>query len=204
MNRSFIEKEKTAEQFYQIPAVKKRLESENPIKGAFELAYFDTQRTLRGLGKNENRKCIKQEIFTIVSEFYNDLSVNFTYYSLRDYDGSFFITSDKIISVGKKYGFEIHFGQAQKIINMFFKYMLLVDERLNLHLNYFHVPLDGVILGGIAKRKEYGDLCSYAKTSMPWSKMEDRKTYMALQNGLREKYDAPIIFEFNVWETWNK
>lgn len=63
MNTILLQKEKAAAEFYNIPAIKKRLESDNPIRGAYELAYFDTQRTLCGISKNPNRKKIKQEIF---------------------------------------------------------------------------------------------------------------------------------------------
>lgn len=112
---------------------------------------------------------------------------------------------DKILSVGEKNGYKIYFGQAQKIINMFFKYMLLVDERLNCHLNYFHVPCDGVILKGLARNQEYSaELRAYAKACMPWSKMEDIKIYMQLQKELRELYEFPIIFEFSYWPDWKK
>lgn len=205
MNNILLQKHKSVQDFYEIRIVKKHLESEDPVKGAFELAYFDTQRTLRGIGQNENRKTIKQGIYDIISKWYLSLAEHFENYSLRDYDGSFMICCREIIAVGEKYQFTIHFGQAQKLINMFFKYMLLVDERLNLHLDYFHVPFDGIILNGIAKNKGYDlEMRSYAKKCMPWSKMEDVTTYMSLQDELRELYEYPIIFEFEAWNKWKK
>ena len=41
-------KEKGAQDFYNIPAVNKKLLGQDPIRGAFDLAYKDTQRTMWG------------------------------------------------------------------------------------------------------------------------------------------------------------
>lgn len=189
--------------FYNTPIVKRRLESHDPVRGAFECAYFDTQRTFRGMGKVEAREQIKQEIFEIVKHFYEQVSKNFVYYQLADFDGAHNGYCNRIIEVGNKYDFTIYYGQAQKIINMFFKYILLVDERLNVHLNYFHVPLDGIILGGIVDH--YADnstLVQAAKKCMPWSKISDSADYRAVQNELRKLHECPIVFEFTVWKDW--
>lgn len=203
MNNELLQKDSAVSEFYQIPAIKKRLESVDPVRGAFELAYYDTQRTLRGIAKNPNRKQIKQEIFGIISNWYKDIAKYFPSYSLRDFDGVFLMVCNSIIEVGDKFGHKIYFGQAQKIFNMFFKYMLLVDERLNCNINYFHIPLDNVILKGIVKRSEYScEIRRYAKGCMPWSKMEKSDFYMAIQEDLRKMYECPIIFEFKVWNEW--
>ena len=210
MTNNLLKEHESMRDFYNITAVKKRLESDDPVRGALELAYFDTQRTLRGIGKNPNRKEIKQQLFEIVLRWYLDVVEHFEHYSLRDFDGTFMLRCNEIIECGKQGNHVIHFGQAQKIVNMFFKYMLLVDERLNLHLNYFHVPLDSVMLKGIIKNfKDNAELVLCAKQCMPWSKMEmplgngcEDNFYMRLQDELRKVYENPIIFEFEVWNKW--
>lgn len=205
MNNEFLQMDDAISAFYNIPKIKSMLESDDPVRGAFELAYYDTQRTLRGIGKNPNRKQVKQEIFDIISNWYKDIAENFASYSLRDFDGTFLIACKSIIEVGDKYGHKFYFGQAQKIFNMFFKYILLVDERLNSNINYFHIPLDGIILEGIAKRSEYcSGLRQYAKGCKPWSKMETSDFYMAIQENLRKMYDCPIVFEFKAWNEWKR
>lgn len=194
---------KEAVDFYNTPIVKRRLESENPVRGAFECAYFDTQRTFRGMGKVAQREQIKQEIFEVVEKFYNQLVKDPQHWSLKDFDGSHVMSCKEIIAVGSKYNFTIYFGQAQKIINMFLKYILLVDERLNLNLCYYHVPLDGVILNGIIKNEtDKPTLPPLAKKCLPWSKIDDYENYIALQKELRESYAFPIIWEFTVWQKW--
>lgn len=189
--------------FYNTPIVKRRLESKNPVRGAFECAYFDTQRTFRGMGKVPQREQIKQEIFEVVERFYNMIIKDFGCWSIADFDGTHKLYCEKIIAVGGKYNFTIYFGQAQKIINMFFKYILLIDERLNEHLNYFHVPLDSVILNGIIKNEtDKPTLTPLAEKCLPWSKINCFELYIFLQDELRKFYDCPIIWEFTVWAKW--
>lgn len=210
MANKLLQEHKSMQDFYDIPAIKKRLESGDAVRGAFELAYFDTQRTMHGMGKNPQRKEIKQKIFEIVSAQYRDVSENFEHYSLRDFDGMFMMSCGYIVKCGEEHDQKIYFGHAQKIMNMFFKYMLLVDERLNLHLNYFHVPLDSVMLQGMVEHfKDNAEIVFYAKKCMPWSKMDinvgyaDKDNYyMRLQDCLRKIYENPIIFEFDTWEQW--
>ena len=202
MNKELFQKYLAVKAFYETPAVKKRLESEDTVRGAFELAYFDMQRTLKGIGKNPNNNNIKQKVFEIIYQFYDDVSKNFEFYSLRDYDGSIGIIFNEIISSSAELGHKFTVGQAQKVTNMFFKYMLLVDERLNIHLNYFHVPFDSVILNGLMSKEYSAEIRTYAKECTPWSKMKDFKHYMELQDALRDLYEYPIIFEFDVWNKW--
>lgn len=204
---SLLKGNQAAEEFYNNSLVKSRLESDDPVRGAFNGAYGDAQRTMRGIGKNANNKQIKDELFKIVSDFYNDVAKNFSHYSLRDFDGSFCITCTKMIETSQQLGFAITFGQAQKIVNMFFKYMFLIDERLNIHAEYLHIPFDSIILNGIANDDSYSAaMRKVAKCLMPWSKMamDDYKAYMLLQDYLREKHSIPIIFEFDAWNKWKK
>ena len=202
MNESLFKISSAVKDFYEIPAVRKKLESNDAVRGAFELAYYDNQRTLKGIGKNPNNKLIKQTIFEILSKFYKDLSESFNHYSLRDYDGTLRMVYDKIVSASTELGHGFSYGQAQKVTNMFFKYMLLVDDRLNRYLNYFHVPLDSIILNGIANGAYSAEIRAYAKACMSWSKIEDFGTYMSLQDALRSLYENPILFEFEVWSQW--
>lgn len=198
MNKFFIGFDE-AVKFYNTPIIKRRLESSDPVRGAFECSYFDAQRTFRGISKLPERARIKQEIYLIISSFYKDIVQNFSDYTLRDFDGTHLITCDKIISVGSKYGFVFCVGQVQKILNMFFKYILLIDERLNTHLDYFHIPLDGVILNGIIQHETKSPLLpQIAKKCIPWSKINDYGNYMALQEELRKNYNCPIVSEFNM------
>ncbi len=201
MNKDLLQKYSAVHDFYNISAIKKRMEGE-PVKGAFELAYSDVKRTLRGIGGNKNNLKIKQGLYDILTNLYNDIHNNFECYSLRDYDGSLQLGFLKIKALGDSCDQYITFGQAQKIVNMFFKYMLLADEKLNIHLNYFHVPLDSVMLNGIARGKFSQELRDCAKDFMPWSKSEKLQSYMRLQDGLRELYENPIIFEFKAWSKW--
>ena len=196
-------KEEGAKDFYADPAVTKKLSSANPVRGAFELAYKDMQRTMWGMSKNPNNKKIKEEIFGIVENFYKDYAENIQHYSIQDFDGTHMGRCSAIVEVAKEYGFDqFHIGQAQKIINMFFKYIALVDDRLNEHLNYLHIPLDGVILNGIKENFCNTKIAELAVKCQPWSRISDYKVYLDMQQALRESFSCPIIFEYNNWGRW--
>lgn len=198
-----LAKEKGAVSFYNNPIVKRKLESEDPIRGAFELAYFDTQRTFRGLLKCENRKVIKNRIYEIIKDFYNDYANNILHYSKKDFDGTFKFKCEAIIKTGKDNGYaEIHLGQCQKLLNMFFKYIALIDDRLNAHLDYLHIPLDSIMLNGFQDVYKSHKIATYAKKCIPWSKIEEWDTYLGLQSELRGIFACPIIFEYNTWDIW--
>lgn len=203
MNQTLM-KEKGAKNFYDILEIKKKLSGIEPVRGAFELAYRDTQRTMRGMGKNSNNKKIKEEIFEIVVEdFYKNYAENIQHYSIQDFDGKFALSCYNIIEVAKKYSFtQLYFGQAQQIVNMFFKYIALVDDRLNLHLNYLHVALNNTTLNGMKGLFNQTKIAELTDRCKPWSKLEDWETYYNIQKTLREQVSCPIMIDYNNWEKW--
>ncbi|MGN0813714.1 MAG: hypothetical protein ACI4MH_00600 [Candidatus Coproplasma sp.] len=202
MNTELLWNQPEVYEFYNIPIIKRRLDSADPVRGAFENAYFDCQRTLRGMGKNPHRKEIKEFIYTVVTEFYYNMIHVRKDFPREAFDVSLVDSCYKIINGVKEYGYDVSLGQAQKIINMFFKYVLITDERVNDIISYLHVPLDGVILRGIAGSEEFGSLCDTARSLMPWSKFNDEEKYMELQNGLAYMFGNRILWEFVAWKSW--
>jgi len=93
-------------------------------------------------------------------------------------------------------------GQAQKWINMAFKYaFVLGEQRLPGFLNLFefcHVPLDNVILGQV--RRRYGQ--DWRKPA--WSKISDYDAYLEKQIWFRRSFKwAPLHVEFLLWQGAN-
>ena len=64
-------------------------------------------------------------------------------------------TCEYVMSVLKTLYKDIHYGKAQKIVNMTFKYLYcLVDENKRSYFDYCHIPLDSVILDWIWSQNE--------------------------------------------------
>lgn len=89
-------------------------------------------------------------------------------------------------------------GQAQKWINMTFKYLHLLDypEVQNVY-EYCHVPIDSYML----------TITGYTM-SKAWSKLDSYGEYIKYQIWFREKYpnDIPLDREFYLWleESWKQ
>lgn len=114
MNTLLLNSQPAVKEFYSIPIIKKRLDSADPVRGAFEAAYFDCQRTLRGMSKNPNRKDIKEFIYMVVTGFYNNMIHVRKDFPSEAFDLNLVGSCYKIIDGVKGYGYDISLGQAQK------------------------------------------------------------------------------------------
>jgi hypothetical protein len=90
-------------------------------------------------------------------------------------------------------------GQAQKWLNMAFKYVHVFGEE---HLPGFgglyafgHVPLDNIMLRQLAR---YGA----PRLPGPWSRLRDYKDYFGFQEWIRQHFPgaAPLAVEFHLWQ----
>jgi len=82
-------------------------------------------------------------------------------------------------------------GQAQKWINMTFKYLHLLDyEKVNGVYEYCHIPIDSYMLNA-----------TNYHMSKPWSKLDDYEEYLNYQEWFRETYkdEIPLDAEFYLW-----
>lgn len=114
----------------------------------------------------------------------------------EEYDTKHLKICFDIISIYRNGGMDLHYGQAQKWVNMFMKYQcILGDNTAQRMIPFLHIPIDNVILK-VAKTK-FG-IIPKAKTC--WSKF-DKETYVDLQLQLRDSLngETPIIWEFKAW-----
>ena len=82
-------------------------------------------------------------------------------------------------------------GQAQKWINMTFKYLHLLDyPQLENIYEYCHIPIDSYML----------NITNYTMHTA-WSKLNDYHEYLKYQNWFRDKYpnNIPLDKEFYLW-----
>ena len=198
MNPSILQ-QKSVTDFYSM--VKGNLESGNPEINACNLAYNDVKRTLRGFGKCSEKDRIKlriQELLQteLLSFFQNPVTEN-------SFDERHFLVCKKM----KDIFFGCHtltFGQAQKWLNMFFKYMYLADKRMNRLLPYLHIPIDNVMLNGIERSNYPGTIGQYVPKCRPWSRLDDYAVYIGFQRAFRRLFEKPLLQEFYLWNRWRQ
>jgi hypothetical protein len=88
-------------------------------------------------------------------------------------------------------------GQAQKIINMSFKYIFCCEDIRDTKMAYFswcHMPLDNVILNNLGMR------------GLVWNSITDRDLYTMIVEYSRNKYDNCnlLLKDFEIWKPNNK
>lgn len=145
------------------------------------------------------------------------------YNSQEEFDEWHYSTCDIVMTALRKNFADIHYGKAQKIVNMTFKYLYcIVNDKNENNYIYCHMPLDSVILDWIWDNKS---IMPYeAINTMPkklqhgyfdsWSNLEyngncnltgcgNRYSYMFYQHLIRkfceDKEITPLQLEFLVW-----
>ena len=158
------------------------------ISLAMTKAYRDLMRTIRGFANNpEHDTIIKNARLTLHASITSMLSSKID--SQAEFDALHETACHDLISSFCEQIFTI--GQAQKWINMTFKYLHLLDypEVQNVY-EYCHIPIDSYMLS----------VTNYTM-SKPWSKLNNYGEYLDYQNWFRKKYpnDIPLDKEFYLW-----
>ena len=155
---------------------------------AIEKAYKDLQRTIRGFSNHSEhdiisrtaRQTLHASVTAILSAEINSQS---------EFDRLHKTACYNLISSFKGQLFTV--GQAQKWVNMTFKYLHLLDyPQVQRVYEYCHVPIDSYILNAT----------NYTMIQA-WSKLDDYHEYLGYQNWFRKKYpnDIPLDKEFYLW-----
>lgn len=113
----------------------------------------------------------------------------------------------------------ITYGQAQKWINMMLKHMLIMNlwKNINKHKEYFHIPIDSIIIYIACKLIEKGETISLPKTNdkgtltsekvLSWNNWSNEKSnpiYKNFQDDiknyiLKTDYKTVIDWESDMW-----
>ena len=104
---------------------------------------------------------------------------------------------ERIIALYGEEGIGLAYGQAQKWVNMFFKYMCVLEPgAVEPIFDKLHIPIDGIIIGIAVKNKVFK---RPVKAWSRWSK-EEYLGYRARINDYIAQGDwAPMAWEFRVW-----
>lgn len=155
---------------------------------AMTKAYRDLMRTIRGFAYNPDhdtiirnaRQTLHASVITILFAEIN---------TQAEFDELHKAACNELISAFSGQTFTV--GQAQKWLNMTFKYLHLLDypDVQNVY-EYCHIPIDSYML----------NITNYTM-SKAWSKLNDYSEYLEYQTWFRNTYpnDIPLDKEFYLW-----
>lgn len=177
-----------------------------PVRSIAEivnLGYLDVNRTLQGID-TEQRRFLKEAVVVSLEEMLTKPPAK-----QRDFDEFHRKCCQQCLKVDSAGGARIHYGQAQKLLNMSLKY--LYNEfaayygKVN-HFNFpdnnveyfFHLPVDLQIRNHLVIRCRFAD-----PTSLPWSQWS-YDHYISFQSQLRRRISRkykPLEIDYLVWNT---
>lgn len=161
---------------------------EDLIELAMTKAYRDLMRTIRSFATNINNNRIKINARSCIKEYINRM-INSNILNQEQFDKLHKEACYELIKKFENQFFTI--GQAQKWINMTFKYLHLLEYKEIKHIYEFcHIPIDSYML----------NITNY-QMSKPWSKLNDYDEYLEYQKWFRNKYndEIPLDAEFHLW-----
>ena len=169
----------------------------NPYETASNNAYRDMCRTLRFHGfPEEDRLTLRSSVTAMLQKEIQQLirkSVN----SQTEYDMWHCELCTRIRTIYRNQGIVLHYGQAQKWLNMTMKYLYLIGEcTFDGLFQYLHVPVDHYLID--IAWKELGVM----RPETSWSRWDDYAgQYDAYQKELRSKIAGcfPLRWEFRHW-----
>jgi hypothetical protein len=161
-------------------------------------AYRDFSRTLRGLRMVETKSNLYVQARNDLHEHISSLiHPRNEITDQRSFDHWHQLLCKHLALCYAEHGHHLYVGQAQKWINMAFKYIFtLGEQRLPGfgHLYPFcHVPLDNIL---IAQMLPYGS----PQLTGRWSRLDSYDEYLAYQVWVRQRFSIlPLDVEFFLW-----
>ncbi|RNE49364.1 hypothetical protein [Corynebacterium alimapuense] len=176
------------------------------IRNVSKRAYRDVNRTMHGIGALKNADALRAEIYASVIKFVAGLE-EFSHKELGPHTQEEFnqlhrawcleaIETFSRFPHHQRPDFGLHYGQAQKWLNMTLKYLAVLDHpQVRYAYPYLHVPLDSVVF-----RMAEEDL-KVKEPSLKWSRLGE-KAYLAYQDELYAAVNADSTITRSVmdWE----
>ncbi|MBR2391446.1 MAG: hypothetical protein IKB06_03020 [Clostridia bacterium] len=194
------------------------INKDNIFNLCFNNAWNDMARTIDPVtfsmldGSDEKTKKLRknaiQNLKLAIKDYFKIVYENDEIYNIIE---NCFKKNDRKIS-----NLEFYYGQAQKVVNMFFKYLYTFKKELGLEDNFFtkcHCPIDNITLKRIKDNlkindiieKKVNDECQYIYKGESWSKLSE-DNYNKIQEMVDEiikssdgKYKNRLDYEFD-WE----
>lgn len=160
-------------------------------------AYRDFNRTMHGFGKHASKQDVDIRARTYLHKCFTDLKTT-ELTTHTEFDSWHRQASDRLCGLYREFGaYDFFVGQAQKWLNMTFKYIYTMGEhRISGFWEKYplsHVPLDNILIEQLAR---YG----FPLRSGGWSRINDYDTYLSYQRWIREHFRRPPLdVEFLLW-----
>jgi hypothetical protein len=171
-----------------------------PLRACVDRAYRDFCRTLHGIGALPDAAALRTDASEHLCAWLAKLPDLSTDPNGDTFDARHRGMSKQLCALYKGRGFNsFTIGQAQKWLNMAFKYVYVFGEaRIPGFAGLYrlgHVPLDNIILGGLARLRAPPLSCS-------WSRLRDYDEYLDFQRWIRREFpdSAPLAVEFHLWQ----
>ena len=160
---------------------------------AIDHAYRTLMRTIRGFSNNPEHDTIMRNVRQTLYSSVNAILSGEIKTQLQ-FDELHRQACYDLISAFGQQTFTV--GQAQKWINMTFKYLHLLDyPQVERVYEYCHIPIDSYML----------KITNYT-LSQVWSKLNNYHDYLEYQQWFRDRYknDIPLDKEFYLWLEMSK
>lgn len=168
--------------------------SQDFVNSAIKRAYLDFSRTKHKYSEKnspETYETLKSCMRSIVSEV---LTLNFD--TQDEFDIWHKQSCDHLINTYfQRADFTLHYGQAQKWINMTLKYLYALGETrvsgISNNYQWFHIPVDNIIQEKLSKS-------NIILFKTPWSRIKDYDKYLDYQKEVRNFCGSsiPMDLEF--------
>ena len=171
----------------------------DPLNACVQRAYRDLNRTLHGVSRLAEGVELRERASLLLCSGLTSIADSGTVLAQEAFDAWHCESCKQLEGVYAEYGYKFYVGQAQKWINMAFKYVHVFGEgqlpgfkRL---YAYGHVPLDNIM---IIQLRNY----EAPVLSKPWSRLCNYSEYMDFQNWFRGRFpgSAPLSVEFRLWQ----
>jgi len=174
-------------------------ESNDSLGSCVKRAYLDFNRTLHGISSHPDSKLLKNKASEILCSELIALRETPAIKNQEHFDSWHERVCNLLCSSYAENSFdEFRIGQAQKWLNMTFKYIFVFGEDhlpgFEKYYPYGHVPIDNIILD---KLQQY----RVPKLPCAWSRIDSYKEYMDFQNWIRNTFpnSTPLAVEFHLW-----
>jgi hypothetical protein len=173
------------------------------IPEVVQLAYLDVNRTIRGI-EPEQSLSFKQAAATFIETLLAGSPLNQT-----EFDHLHHQCCQKCLTFSSTIGARIHYGQAQKLLNMSLKYLYNEYAAYKGKLNQlrfpdnniehlFHLPIDSQIRNALINNFRF-----IAPTRLPWSQWT-YEHYISFQHQLRQRMSPQyrsLEIDYMLWNT---
>jgi len=169
------------------------------LRCCIDRAYLDFSRTLHGMGKHPASQALRQQISGAIRTIFADVqSAPAALSHQAAFDTWHQATCERLAELFRQQGYQRLFvGQAQKWVNMTFKYIFTMGEqRLPGYQPLYsmcHAPLDSIL---VDKLQPYGAPPLLHR----WSRLDNYGDYLAYQLWIRRHFAlVPLDVEFKLW-----